>query len=345
MSLKNLIRNNGLILSLILSVSTPGMSAEVVTDNSIKDKYKEVHAKDDYRIVNVSESDINRIHCDAGITFYQTSSEKYLAVTFDPNDKKRVDMFIKIKPILISRDDDPIPKAFYEKSNKDLLVRCGETLYSLILHPMAIPSKTIYIYAKNTKTKSKMSESEGIRNNKGEEPRKISESFSYSNFKPVVEKGLDVNKAIEYEKKLDSYQASLISLISLVFKRNGDLPGYKTVKFDLQVDSYKQGGLILRKVFEGVSFRVYLYSFLAYETIEKPLREVDFAYLSEKPLAISLEDVVLNKGDMTMLAVVESSKTPFSSFVSNKLREISKKNENVSVDKKQGIKNYFGNSR
>jgi len=266
-----------------------------------KSKYKLVEPADDYKVITISKRDINRIYCPDGIRFYQTSSEKFLAVSFDENDPKKRNMFIKIKPKLVRSEDGSEEYIVYDSHPKDLYLKCGDTVYTFVLKPLDIPARTIYIKKQN----KKKSLSKKIK----PQPKKALKDASIRKIKKNPVKNMDLKKAIEFDKRATSYEDSLVNIVKVLLKK-GEVPGYKEEKINKQIDSFKQGNLYLLKIFEGPVYRVYLYSFLSKVDIDKPLYEREFAYLSKKPLAISIEDLVLRKGDSTRIILIESVETP-----------------------------------
>ncbi|WP_029523626.1 type-F conjugative transfer system secretin TraK [Persephonella sp. KM09-Lau-8] len=252
-------------------------------------KEKGVVVKNAFEIVNISISDLNRIYCPSGISYYRYSKEKYMRVYLD-QDKKNA--FLKIAPKIIKSQDGIEEKVLYDPTPKDLFIKCGGVMYSLLLKPMKIPPVTIELKGNDKKSLFAL--------NKSNDDAYVN---SIKNEGKVVRE-YDEKKARQVLKNADSYVNAMVSLVKLVL-RKGDIPGYRVYRFYKPVKEFKQGSLIKIKSFVGPEYTVSLYSFVANQDIVRPLREKDFMFLSKKPLAISIEDLVLREGQGTSIVVVE----------------------------------------
>ncbi len=310
-------------LLLVLGLSFAEENSKEVVEQKIKEivsqKYHEVFPEDDYKIINISKTDINRIYCPDGITYYQTSAEKYLAISFSETKENEIkrNMFLKIKPKILVNESTAEERFIYNDSPKELYLKCGNNLYTFILKPMNIPARTIYIRSaiprqdKNNSNNSNISTLNSVNKHVSNKPiKKIS----------LLQKG-DRKKALDFEKSMNSYEETLLVIVKSIMKK-GFVPGYSEYKNLEFVDKFKQGSLVLSKIFEGPTYRAYLYSFIASQDISKPLREIDFAYLSRKPLAISISDLTLRKGEATSIVIVEAAKNPIIVFKLSDTKEV-----------------------
>jgi len=249
---------------------------------------KGVVVKNAFEIVNISISDLNRLYCPSGISYYRYSKEKYLKVYLD-EDKKNA--FIKVIPKIVKKQSGIEERVLYDPTPKDLFIKCGGTIYSLLLKPMKIPPVTIELaggFPKKNKSDAFSAEDAYVRSL--EDGR--------------VVRGMDPKKADGVLRNTDSYVSAMISLIKLVL-RKGDVPGYKVYRFYKPVKEFKQGTLVKVKAFVGPEYTAVLYTFVANKDIVRPMREKDFMFLSKKPLAISIEDLVLKEGQSTSIVVIE----------------------------------------
>lgn len=256
-----------------------------------------------FEIVNISISDLNRIYCPTGISYYRYSKEKYMKVYLD-QDKKNA--FLKIVPKVIKTNNGIEERVLYDPTPKDLFIKCGGVMYSLLLKPMKIPPVTIELKgnSKSFPVKQVRSDDAFVKSIKNE--GKIIREYN----------GEKANKVL---KSVDSYVSAMVSLVKLAMKK-GDIPGYRVYRFYKPVKEFKQGSLVKIKSFVGPEYTVSLYTFVANQDIVKPLREKDFMFLSEKPLAISIEDLVLREGQGTSIVVVE----PTEVFVETQKKEVKK---------------------
>ena len=256
-----------------------------------------------FEIVNISISDLNRIYCPTGISYYRYSKEKYMKVYLD-QDKKNA--FLKIVPKVIKTNNGIEERVLYDPTPKDLFIKCGGVMYSLLLKPMKIPPVTIELKgnSKSFPVKQVRTDDAFVKSIKNE--GKIIREYN----------GEKANKVL---KNVDSYVSAMVSLVKLAMKK-GDIPGYRVYRFYKPVKEFKQGSLVKIKSFVGPEYTVSLYTFVANQDIVKPLREKDFMFLSEKPLAISIEDLVLREGQGTSIVVVE----PTEVFVETQKKEVKK---------------------
>ncbi len=251
---------------------------------------KGIVVKNAFEIVNISISDLNRIYCSTGISYYRYSKEKYMKVYLD-QDKKNA--FLKIVPKIIKTTDGIEERVLYDPTPKDLFIKCGGVMYSLLLKPMKIPPVTIELkgnFQKSSVDSNEKSSNDAYVNSIKNEGRIVRE--------------YNEKAATSVLKNLDSHVNAMVSLVKLVLKK-GDIPGYRVYRFYKPIKEFKQGSLVKVKSFVGPEYTVSLYTFVASRDIVKPLREKDFMFLSKKPLAISLEDLVLREGQGTSIVVVE----------------------------------------
>jgi len=132
--------------------------AEVIEDSSVQ------------HYVKISLKDINRIYCDgSGVGSIAFSREKRIEIT-----KEGRNIFVKIIPIMKEQ------KLIYEDVPRELFVECGGEVYSLILVPAKVPSRTIVLKGR------KKSIEKAVRFEQGEFPSVVSEliRFAYRDMAP-----------------------------------------------------------------------------------------------------------------------------------------------------------------
>jgi len=108
----------------LLFLSTLGFSSEVITTN-------------EYTPVEVSLTDVNRIVCPVKVEGVIYSKEKAIDVKRQKNN-----VWVKILPYKEGE------KVKYPDYPRELFVECGGQVFSLLLIPKKIPSKTIYLKPK-----------------------------------------------------------------------------------------------------------------------------------------------------------------------------------------------------
>lgn len=99
-----------------------------------------------FSFVNISLTDVNRISCPYTIKWFTYSKEKEIQIT-----KANKNLLVKIIPKVIVEGNEE--KIVRDSFPRELLVECGNQVFTLILVPKKIPTQTIILKPKFADTK------------------------------------------------------------------------------------------------------------------------------------------------------------------------------------------------